>query len=378
MSTFQVEMRWRCSACREENLGRHKKCQNCGKKKGREAFYDTPGTETPTRADAVTDPELIRQAEAGADWECKYCRCHERRDSGECAECGSDQSDSVEHETHWDDGTSSKKGESPQPTVEASPRRYTARFMAFDWRGHWRWFAGAAGVFAVATVLWLVFRTRVVDASVTSGAWTCAIEVERYRIIAAEGFDEDRPGDAFDVLPLGTRHHHYDQVPDGFRTEHYTVQEPCGQSCTTTPVSCTSNGNGFKTCSGGGTSCSTRYCSVSKTRQVQKYRDVSVRRMWYRWKAWRWTHERTVSETGTHSKRFACPDARRVRLNASVGPGERERAAEHRTFKVTFRDTDGDEHEMAPATVGEFETLAPGRYVKLRVGITRSTEVVRE
>lgn len=87
-------MRWRCSACEHENLGRHKQCQHCGKPKDREVFYDAPGEVS--RADAITDAALLEQATAGADWECAYCGSHQRKDSGACVQCGAQQATSID------------------------------------------------------------------------------------------------------------------------------------------------------------------------------------------------------------------------------------------------------------------------------------------
>lgn len=71
MPVFQVEMLWRCSACQTEVLGRHKTCPTCGKPKNAEEFYSANPA---TVEDAVTAPELLELAAAGADWECRYCR----------------------------------------------------------------------------------------------------------------------------------------------------------------------------------------------------------------------------------------------------------------------------------------------------------------
>ncbi len=101
MSTYQIEMWWSCSTCKTDCLGRHKKCTHCGKAKGREPFFDKEdlGPEA-----AVTNTELLKQATAGSDFECRFCHSHNRRDDGNCAECGSMQGDSRNHPTKWNDG----------------------------------------------------------------------------------------------------------------------------------------------------------------------------------------------------------------------------------------------------------------------------------
>src|SRR6185312_3028478 len=123
---------------------------------------------------------------------------------------------------------------------------------------------------------------RDVSAQVAGVAWEHSIQVERYRLVAREGFVDERPADAVEPHAAGRRVHHTDKVPDGFateaytetvsdgtRTESYTDQERCGETCTPKPQNCERkckpNKNGFATCkdvcTGGGQSCSPKYCA---------------------------------------------------------------------------------------------------------------------
>jgi hypothetical protein len=405
---FQVEMRWQCSTCQHENLGRHKKCRGCGKPKGRERFYDAPGTETPTVADAVTDPDLVEQAEAGPDWECVYCGGHGRRDNGECINCGSKQGDSREHETKWDDGTVGPAAEGKTELEElqaedakvkeeiaaeateevvgyrTAPKRKVAPkpvavepLPAIPMRSPFPVRLAAFGTL-VAILLgvggWLIFRTRVVEATVTALSWQHTVHVERYQVVRDEGFDP--PGDATDIDSVGMRHHHYKQVPDGTKQVPYTEQYQCGESCSTTPVRCSSNKNGFKTCSGGDRRCSPKHCSRTKYRTETKYRDVSVEQMWYRWKAWRWRHNRDVVAQGTTDTPH-WPSDEEVGLNKGLGSEAKgERASREVDYMVVFTDREGEEHIYEPATVEEFGRYPVGTGHRLRVGVARGIEVL--
>ena len=86
---------------------------------------------------------------------------------------------------------------------------------------------------------------------------------------------------------------YFETVPDGFDTEQYTEQVPCGQDCTTTPETCTehctSDDNGFATCSqscsGGGQSCTPRTCTETRTRQVPRTRQEARTREVRRYRA---------------------------------------------------------------------------------------------
>jgi len=456
MPTFQVEMRWRCSTCEHENLGRHKECLNCGKPKGREEFYDAPGTgdsEVSIR-DAVTDPELIKQAKAGADWECAFCKSHQRRDSGECVECGApNQAEARKAREKWDWEASKKVGkpQRKQPewlmaAVEAmvNPKRTVVRNKTFtsaddildavaeaerdkdiddrvsavegkgyrgravevqsdpgstppvevepDSRATWRppfWTktkkAATIGVLAatlIGVLCYFLFRTRIVDAEVTTVAWTHTVKVDRYQVVRQSGFD--RPGDAFDVQSEGMRHHHYKQVRDGTKQVPYNERYACGTTprvCRTTPVRCSTNNNGFKTCSGGNQVCSggdTKYCNRTKYRTEPKYKDVSVKREHYRWKVWRWKHNRNVVSKGT-TEAPEWPSEAAIALGVALGPeAKKEReSGRQAVYEVTFTDTEGETYGYTPTGLDEFMELRPGVKHRIKVGTARSTEIVR-
>lgn len=444
MPVFHVEMRWRCSTCQSENLGRHKTCLNCGKPKGRESFYDAPGTENSTPDDAITDPELIKQATAGSDWECAFCRSHQRRDSGECVECGApNQAEARKAREKWD-WEASKGAKQPIPrwisdTVrEAMEAKRDAeideRVEAVEGRGYrgqgekipkikleeeeveealrppsmrsdsptpppveideiirppfWskrrKWISiGVLAASLVGVLCYFLFRTRIVDATVTAVNWTHIVAVERYQITTGQGFDEDQPGDAFDVTPVGMRHHHYKQVQDGTKQVPYTEQYQCGttpRNCYTTPVRCTDNGNGFKSCSGGDRVCSggdPKYCTRTKYRTEPKYKDVSVEEMYYHWKVWRWQHNRNIVAQGTDDEPY-WPTEEEIALNKNVGEGEKERTKRLTEYVVTFTDIDGEKHTYKPEQLNEFRNLPIGTNKRLRVGIARGTEIVKE
>jgi hypothetical protein len=354
MPVFHVEMRWRCSACQQENLGRFKDCQMCRKPKDGEPFYDAPEAASPTLAQAVQDEGLIRQATAGADWSCKFCGSHQRRDSGLCGNCGADQ-DGAARPAKYD-------GERalPQPAAKK------------DWPG--RGWAIAMGVLSSLFTLILFFswvlRTREVQAEVVARSWEHKVVVERYKVVPSEGFE--RPSDAFDVVNQGQRFHHNDKVQDGTTREAYTERVACGQECTTTPTRCTTNNNGFKTCTGGDQKCSTKYCSETRYRDVPRYKDVPVYRDYYSWKAWRWAHERDVIESGVEdSPRWPTDSA--IALEKTCAPQEKERAERKASYRVVFKEEDGSRYEYAAETLEQFESLELGEARTIRV--TASDEV---
>jgi hypothetical protein len=447
MGTYQIEMRWRCSACDTENLGRHKTCQHCGKPKGREEFYDAPEDEEVP----ITDPELLKQALAGPDWECAFCKSHQRRDSGECVECGApNQAEARKARKDWDWEASKKAAEPrrkpPEWITEAMrealeaerDRKISERVEAVEGRGYRGYdgriervdvfdrelsadevkdlyergphtpppvvkeepesvprppfftrrkkiiAAASAAVMLVGVLCYFLFRTRIVDASVTAREWQYIVHVDRYQIKRDSGFDEDQPGDAFEVTPVGMRHHHYKKVRDGTKQVPYSERYACGTTprvCTQIPKVCTQNKNGFKTCSGGGQRCTggdTKYCTRTKYRTEPKYKDVSVEEMYYNWKVWRWVFNRSVVERGSDNEP-KWPTDEKIALNENLhAEAKKERERRETKFSVTFTDEDKETHSYTPKGLEEFRTLPMGKEHRLRVGIARGTEIVKE
>lgn len=91
--TWVVENKWRCDSCGSENLGRFMACQKCGSPKEKQ---ETDVVPSPDAAPAVTDPELLRLANQGANWVCEYCGGQVRNEFGKCVKnCGAPRVDPV-------------------------------------------------------------------------------------------------------------------------------------------------------------------------------------------------------------------------------------------------------------------------------------------
>ncbi len=339
MPEFQVEMHWRCSTCRVDNLGRYKVCQNCGKPKGDEAYYRS-GTATPTLADAVTDPALLKQATAGEDWACSYCGSQQRRDSGECAECGAEQ------------GQAERPAPLEPPVIPPNGRQPLSKGKRIG--------IGCGALFLLMFLgcCW-AFRTRQVEAQVVERSWNHTVSVERYKIVDEEGFS--KPSDAMNPSAQGQRVHHVDKVQDGTRRESYTASVACGETCSTSPVRCTSNKNGFESCSSGDQRCSTKYCSETRYRDVAVYKDVPRYAEWYAWRAWRWAHQRDITDQGASEPPTWASDER-VALEKACGAGEKERATRVPSYRIVFEENNKKKahHEWKPPTQPEFDELPLG------------------
>ncbi len=362
---YEIEMLWRCGACRAENKGRHKKCTSCGcAKTDDDAFY-MPGDTSP--AAAVTDPALLEKALAGPDWVCAFCRSAQGKLDGKCRNCGA----------------SAESG----PSEDYVEERSGASFPVYERRrANVAVIVGLALAALVGLVGWLVFRTRVVDAHVASVAWTHKVVIDRWQVWHRQGFDQERG--AFNVKDQGARIHHYNHVVDHYRTEAYTVQVACGETCRpiprtcySTPRVCTSSKNGFASCSGGGTvcsgggqSCSTRYCTEPRTRQVPVYRDDPVYRDWYTWDVWDWGYNRTVAHEGTATA-TSWPSDAEIAKGALMHEGEKERSRREESYRVVLADHD-DTWPYEPKSDAEFRGIAAGSVHRIKDGVGRGIELL--
>ncbi|MEZ4399039.1 MAG: hypothetical protein R3B06_03425 [Kofleriaceae bacterium] len=355
--TRQIELTWTCSSCGHGNRGRDKACQGCGDPKDASERYEMPGATA--AAATVTDPHLVRLATAGADWRCSFWRQRQRRLDGTCATCGASVADAV---------------------VEAPPPAVVLTW----WQRCKRWVKAhpvAAGLLA-ATVVAIVAvvgarawanRTRTFTSTVAAVRWDHAITVERYQVWAREGWRQDAPAAAFAVRSLGQRIHHYDEVLDGYDTEYYTEQVACGEDCTTEPEhcseSCTDNANGFATCTttctGGGQSCSTRYCSEQRSRQVPRYRKEPRYAEAVAYQVWDWGDHRTVHARGAAVTGLRWPTEEAL---TGVGLAEREQERERRaaTYAVTLA-YDGAARITVAVTPEAFPGFAVGTKHRLRL-----------
>lgn len=409
MPTDIIEMWWGCRICDGENRGRHKVCQNCGKPRGPDSPEWMPDDISPMAA--VRDAKLLGKFRSGPDWKCGFCQSSQFRADGNCAQCGAEQARSVDAKSairgrstrrqRVQGGTVAETVVTPRESIapatkpDAPP---TTRSILVTATSAQKTRAGivAALVGVVVLVLYLVLRTHVVDAHVQDVRWGRAVAVERYKIRVREGWVTE-PG-AFDIVDTGRRVHHYDHVRVGSHQESYQEDYACGQdcrtirgSCYTTSRSCTSNGNGSATCTGGDRvcepdtqSCSTRYCTRTAYRTVDDYEDQPAYQEWYRYSVWAWEFERSAVTAGKTDPP-TWPTDQAVNLcgaftagSASCQKGEQERqGARTETYAVTFVEDGGTKsYTYEPKTESEFVGLHVGDAHKIRVGIAHGVEVL--
>ena len=138
------------------------------------------------------------------------------------------------------------------------------------------------------------------------------------------------------------------------------------QSCS---EHCTSNNNGFATCttscSGGGRRCTTRYCSEQRSRQVPRYRKEPRYAEAIRYKIWDWGDDRTVQATG-----HGIADLRWPTNEAHVGEhlADREQERERRSATYIIKLHYDDDHRLSFAVpLDELPAFGIGTSHELRI-----------
>lgn len=407
MAEWQVELSWTCAGCKSRVLGRFTSCPSCGKPKENEE-YEMPGDAA--AQPAVADPALLALATAGENWRCAFCGSDQRARDGSCGRCGAGQSEAR-----------ARAAASPAPLIPSLPSPPAPR-------SRWPLFAvlGVGAVIACAVVIGVALgagrRHRAVAVRTTDetrrtvrvarASWEHVITVDAWQLLPREGFADTVPPGAVEVRSLGEREHHQDRVPDGFDTETYTVDVPdgyrtesytvevpdgyrtetttervaCGETCTPKPQSCrsvcTNNKNGFATCkdvcTGGGQSCSTRYCdqprtkqiprtrtetrtrqipktkTETRTRQVPRFKMVPRMAPFSAWKEWGWAEARTVKEQGEGGA-TRWPDPK---LAPDKNGQPQERARRAGIYRVELVDARGDRYTYTPRDEAELARVA--------------------
>jgi len=435
MPTDIIEMFWGCTVCNAENKGRFKTCQNCGKPRTEASPEWMPGDVSPMAA--VKDPELLHKFKAGSDWKCRFCGSAQFRADGNCAQCGSEQAESTGNTHKKSVKDKACRGELTKDDIERMFTKPNARDMAIlhgfppppesdpfpeeppsfipDTGGYrdapkqaerrtpppveakdpeplptlprfkpsLGGIIAVAGVVLVALILYLVFRTKVVNAEVATLSWDRTVSVDRYQVYRDEGWDVDNG--AFDVHDEGRRVHHYDHVLVGSHTEDepYSEEYQCGTNkgrCWTTPRDCKSNKNGSATCTGGDRVCdpdTPKMCTRTKyrKRRVNDYEDQPRYQTWYSWKVWRWGHQRDVRSNGS-STATHWPSEEQIQLNVGLAPGEQERIAGRTEHYVVVMVYDRERYTYEPHSDSEFQRFSVGDHHKIKVGIAHGVEIL--
>jgi hypothetical protein len=357
--TWVIENTWNCSTCGHKNRGRDMRCANCGKSKEGER-YAIPNPET---APEVKDADLLRMANAGANWTCPYCGCQERDLNGECKTCAAKRGEgfaspepsadapveaglkeppveSWPSEPSWQCGNCGTlndqaaracvncgafpDGRDIEPIISPSeppPPRFSPR----KWlKRYWPILAGAGAVIGITGLLLWIFLPREVEATVKSISWNRSVELQQDTLKHGEGWESSMPSRSFNSScerrQRGTRDcNPHDCNP---HQESYSCN-PHDCNCHTT---CSDNGNGFSTCS---ESCSTCYDTCYRTVYDTCYDQCPVYEDWCTYDYYEWVTIDTRQAGGTDHKAYW------PQLTAN---GERQRLVRSEKYQAEFTD----------------------------------------
>ena len=299
MATY--EGKWRCVRCTQANLGRNLNCLTCGVKRGEdvEFFLDAD-------AAAVSDANLLNEANAGADWVCRYCSGNNRAAHNQCSSCGSmrcsDKDKQLIEETRgvsdWTEAAQKAARLNLQSqNLNAPPKSFLSagRLLKFG-------LLGAGGLMAMfvalfAALIYIGAATYSTEVEVTGLEWTRAVAVEEYKTVNETAWEGEVPTEAR-VQSSERAVHHVDKVPDGTRSVPETYTEEVSDGSERYVCGRKSKKNGFfedEYCT------RTKYKTVTKTRDRTEtvYKDVPVYKTRYAYLIDKWVtiDEKTLSGT---------------------------------------------------------------------------------
>lgn len=274
MATY--EGKWRCQQCSTINLGRNLNCLSCGVKRNDDVKFFLED-----EAPQIDDANLLRQANAGADWVCRYCGGNNRAFEPRCSSCGSTRSNAdkqlIEESRGINDWSEAAQKAARFAAQNSSATQPKKSFLGSRWLKFGLLGLGIFGALFVALFAALVYISTLVypaEIEVTNLEWTRTISLEEYKTVEETAWEGEVPKDAR-VQSQTRAVHHTDKVADGTRTvpETYTEQVADGEE----KYVCgkTNKKNGYfedKYCT------RTKYKSVTKTRNKTEivYRDVPI------------------------------------------------------------------------------------------------------
>lgn len=192
----KYEGRWLCPYCGAENLGRFEDCNGygsdgCGAGRPKNVkFY------LPENSPVVTDPELIADAESGADWHCSHCDSGNKgaingRKVLKCVHCANarDASDHTHNVKTYSaravprsDADTKPARPNRRPTPSSRPTASKTSFLPV--------LAILSGLALALFAAWyLFFSTTETALTITSKSWERVVNIQQMTVVEDEGWD---------------------------------------------------------------------------------------------------------------------------------------------------------------------------------------------
>ena len=280
-----IELTWQCSSCSHVNKGRHTQCQSCGSPKEAHEKDIMPGDTT--KVVSVTDAERLREANAGANWVCSYCGSQERNLAGKCRNCAGAKDLESHHpearvtqryHPEQDDKVGSRTFRSSEYDRKPSYDDVDEVDFAYAHKRKMRMIkigSIIAVVVAVITLLFWIFMPYEVQAEVSKITWEHTVNLEQRFLKHGENWDGNMPSDAHNVSCV-TKFKEYENCNPHDCNPHQ-VSYDCRPHDCNCRESCTSNSNGYATCT---EICSTCYDTCYRTEYDTCYDQWPVYDKW--------------------------------------------------------------------------------------------------
>jgi hypothetical protein len=352
MATY--EGKWRCPGCSTVNLGRNLNCLTCGVKRGDdvEFFLDDD-------AAIVSDADLLRQANAGADWNCRYCSGNNHALDQQCSSCGNNRSDGDKQLTEETRGIRDWSKQEQKAARVAAQTQITQlpppRKSLFSSRPFFKFAAGGlAVVFAVFFLLSSL--THPAELEVTNLEWTRTIALEDYKTVRETAWEGEVPANAR-IQSQAKAVHHNDKVPNGTRTVPETYSEQVSDGEESYVCGKTNKGNGYfedKYCT------RTKYKTVTGTRDRTEtiYKDVPVYKIRYDYLIDKWVSAGEKTTSGTNFK----PQWATVQIN-----GTHREAKRTETYNLLCREIGGDKSHEIKLTAKNWSNFTSGKRLHVKI-----------
>jgi hypothetical protein len=411
------EGKWRCTFCSAVNRGRDLDCTGCGVRRGADVEFFLEDDAPP-----VDDEARLREANDGPDWLCETCGGSNRFRLETCQTCGAPRGNSSLREVldgalgafrdPQTDEQSSHSGADfshigTQAEDSGQGGRCWSPATADEWRGR-DWTPSLTVIcMMMGGIILLAFLAfshsssptpkvapdvdhrevtfRDIDLVVDRVEWVRSIEVEEYRQVTEEDWEDEVPADA-KVISRRQGVHHYDRVKTGSHiepeyytervrtgsrteTEYYTEQEQSGTEsyqCGTRNM-----GNGYfedvyctrpvyRTVTKSRSREVDDYQTVTRSRNrvVEDFKDVPVYRTKVSYTVRRWIPVDTVVAQGTDLK----PYWPKVTVNTKKRAGQRIE-----TYRVFFHDAQSKKSYERQVGADEFAMFTTGVKCRARV-----------
>lgn len=373
--TWIQENTWQCSSCKAENRGRDLRCKNCGSEKEK---HEVDIDVVPDPSAAVTDTELLKKAQSGPHWVCKFCQADQWSFKRQCGKCGALQEE-----------------QAPPPTQPVRPPRAAVAATAevpvpsFP-HDSFPWALIALGAIGVGAAIWFFIWMLVpheVRATVAMSLWRHTSYL--HERVTKHDEDWGSPADAFNVScerrikgqenchPHDCNAHQERYTCGSHKCNPHSERYTCGGHDCNCRKSCTKSKNGFSSCSEVCSTCPD-YCSRTAYDTCSDYCNRTVYDTCY--------DRCDVYADWCRYDYYAWPIVKQETLNG-VGPvtswpalesnGPTQRLDKEASYSVKFAKGD-DAWQYVPNTLDDYVRFSPGATWKVKVNHAGSVWPLQE